>query len=188
VGILNDLLHLARAEAAQLRIDHAPTDLAQVVRETAEDYRAAIAANDFRFALELPDGLPQVHTDGRRVREILGNLLSNALKHTPAGGRITVALAEGRHADGACVLLSVSDTGPGIAPAERERIFGEFTRLRPDAVHGSGIGLAISRQIAHLLGGDLTVGGALGQGAVFTLRIPCDGAAVEARRGLAAVG
>jgi signal transduction histidine kinase len=172
VGIIHDLLHLARAEARQLRIDPAPTDLAQLVHETAEDYAAVIQAGSFAFALDLPDDLEPVQTDGRRVREILGNLLSNALKHTPPGGRITVSVAHAAGEEGGWATLSVRDTGPGIAPGERERIFGEFQRLSPQAVQGSGIGLAISRQIAHLLGGELDVDGAPGGGAVFTLRLP----------------
>jgi signal transduction histidine kinase len=172
LGIIHDLLHLARAEARQLRIERQRTDLAQLVHETADDYRAAAQAGRFALELELPEDLEPVHTDGRRVREILGNLLSNALKHTPPGGRIEVRLAEAR--DGG-VALEVSDTGPGIPPQERERIFGEFHRLAPSGAHGSGIGLAISRQIARLLGGDLTVGGEPGRGAVFTLWLPRGG-------------
>jgi signal transduction histidine kinase len=172
VGIIQDLLHLAKAEARQLRIDRRATDLAQLVHEATDDYRAAVDAGGFALSLSLADDLDAVHTDGRRVREILGNLLSNALKHTPRGGRMEVRLEE-RHDRGAqWVVLEVSDSGPGIPPEERERIFAEFHRLSPERVHGSGIGLAISRQIARLLGGDLTVGGEPGRGAVFTLWLP----------------
>jgi signal transduction histidine kinase len=172
VGIIQDLLHLAVAEASQIPIERGPTELRALVREAVEDYRAAIHASGFEFALELEDRLPPVHTDGRRVREILGNLLSNALKHTPSGGCITVALRQGTHGGRPAALLSVADTGPGIPLSDRERIFGEFQRLHPGAATGSGIGLAISRQIARLMDGELSVGGTPGEGAVFTVALP----------------
>jgi signal transduction histidine kinase len=186
LGIIHDLLHLARAEARQLRIERQRTDLVQLVHETADDYRAAAQASGFALELDLPDDVEPVHTDGRRVREILGNLLSNALKHTPPGGRIGVCLVERR--DGPGVALEVTDSGPGIPPQDRERIFGEFQRLSPGAVHGSGIGLAISRQIARLLGGDLTVGGEPGGGAVFTLWLPRGALASESPASFPLVG
>ncbi|HET6762094.1 MAG TPA: HAMP domain-containing sensor histidine kinase [Longimicrobiaceae bacterium] len=174
VGIIQDLLHLAVAETTQIPIERGPTELRALVRESVEDYRAAIHASGFELALQLAERLSPVHTDGRRVREILGNLLSNALKHTPSGGRITVELRHGTYGGRPCALLSVADTGPGIAHADRERIFGEFQRLHPGGAHGSGIGLAISRQIARMLDGDLSVGGTPGEGAVFTLSLPLE--------------
>jgi signal transduction histidine kinase len=110
------------------------------------------------------------------VRQVLGNLLSNAVKYTPAPGRITV---RAEHADGgsarpgAWAVLRVSDTGPGIPVEQREAVFDEFTRLHDGTqIKGHGLGLAISRRVARLLGGDLDVSGAPGEGATFNLWLP----------------
>jgi len=106
----------------------------------------------------------------------MGNLLSNAVKYTPAGGRIDVRISQRttrREGDaGPWVSVHVIDTGPGIAPEDQERVFSEFTRLAPTAAEGAGLGLSISRRIARLLGGDLTVESEIGQGSNFTLWLP----------------
>ena len=121
-------------------------------------------------------GPVRVHTDPGRVRQVLGNLLSNAIKYTPAPGRITVR-AERVDADAArpgdWAVVRVTDTGPGIPPGQRESIFDEFSRLHDGSgIQGHGLGLAISRRVARLLGGDLDVTGAEGEGATFTLWLP----------------
>jgi signal transduction histidine kinase len=153
-----------------------PVNLARVAAETAEDHRAAARAAG--HVLECPDpDLPvRVQTDPARVRQVLGNLLSNAVKYTPSPGRITVHAGEvdgGEARPGRWAVLRVSDTGPGIPPEHREAVFDEFTRLHDGTgVQGHGLGLAISRRVARLLGGDLDVSGTPGQGAVFTLWLP----------------
>ncbi|MGE5523797.1 MAG: ATP-binding protein [Rhodospirillaceae bacterium] len=109
-----------------------------------------------------------------RARQVLANLLSNALKYTPAG-RVTVDAAlqrSGALRPGSWITVRVIDTGPGIPQNQHEHIFHEFTRLDPEAQHGAGIGLAISRRIARLLGGDLTVESEFGHGSTFTFWLP----------------
>jgi signal transduction histidine kinase len=173
LGTIHDLLELARAEAGQLPIERRATDPEEVVRETVEDYRAALEGAGLTLRVEAGGELPMIQTDAARVREVLGNLLSNALKYTPSGGTVTVetrSVREGAHAP--AVAVSVRDTGPGVPPEERERIFAEFHRVAGAGAQGVGLGLAISRKIARLLGGDLTLESEPGQGAAFTLRLP----------------
>src|SRR5690606_26338036 len=110
---------------------------------------------------ELPATESRIYSDPLRIEQILGNLLSNAIKYTPAPGRI-IARTEMRSGDdapgpGGWATVQVSDSGPGIPLAERESIFDEFTRLDDEGAHkGHGLGLAIARRIARMLGGDLT--------------------------------
>jgi PAS domain S-box-containing protein len=177
--LIEDLLELARTEAGQIEIEAVDTDLAQLAREAAEDFRAQASAAG--LALEVrADGPLCARTDPARVRQIVGNLLSNAVKYTP-DGQITVETAWRADEEGAAsgrVEIRVTDTGPGIPPAKREAIFQEFTRLDPAAEHGAGVGLAISRRIARLLGGDLGVESEEGRGSTFFFVVPA-GAADE---------
>jgi signal transduction histidine kinase len=172
--LIHDLLELARAEAGQIEIERARTDIAETTREVAEDFRAQATIEGLEFEISTPESLP-AETDPIRFRQILSNLLSNAVKYTPRG-RVTVTA---RIRDGSAefrpnnwIAVSVSDTGPGIPKEKRESIFQEFTRLDPDARQGAGVGLAISRRIARLLGGDITVQSEVGRGSTFTLWLP----------------
>lgn len=175
LGLIDDLLELWRAETGELAPLPARTDLDAVVRDVAEAYRALAESEGHRIQVESLADLPPVETDARRVRQVLGNLVSNAIKYTPAGGCITVrvrarpGVVRSRH--GRWVAIEVSDTGPGIPPDKAEAIFQEFTRLRP-TVPGVGLGLAISRRIARMLGGDLTVEIGAEQGSTFVFSFP----------------
>jgi PAS domain S-box-containing protein len=171
--LIHDLLELARAEAGQIELQRAPTNVAGVAREVAEDFRGQAAAKGLALEIHTPDAL-LTETDTTRVRQVLGNLLSNAVKYT-AEGRVTVAAdarGGGEFRTGDWIPVSVTDTGPGIPEANRERIFQEFTRLDPEAQQGAGVGLAISRRIARLLGGDITLRSEVGHGSTFTLWLP----------------
>jgi signal transduction histidine kinase len=177
LSIIADLLDLARVDAGGLSVDRVSTALGPLVGETVDGHRAAAAAAGLSLDWELPARGLQIHTDPARVRQVLDNLLSNAIKYTPPPGQIGVAVQEspsdrgGR--SGAWIAILVRDTGPGIPLAHRESIFDEFTRLHEGtSVSGHGLGLAISRRIARLLGGDLTVEGAPGEGATFALWLP----------------
>jgi signal transduction histidine kinase len=192
LAILADLLDLARADSGGLHIDRVPAELGRIVRDAAEDHRATARAAGHVLECPAPEQPIHVHTDPARVRQVLGNLLSNAVKYTPAPGRITVRAeqADGDSArPGAWAVLRVSDTGPGIPPEQREAIFDEFTRLHDGTrIQGHGLGLAISRRVARLLGGDLDVSGVPGEGATFTLWLPVrdsaePSASVEPRNG-----
>lgn len=176
---IGELLELARAEGAALHFELQDTDMLAVVHEIVDDYRGTAREKKLAMAVETADGPVVLRTDPARVRRIVANLVSNAIKYTPAGGRVSVRVrvegARGDGRDGARrVAVDVSDTGPGVPAELRERIFEDFFRL-PSAesvARGSGIGLAISRQLARLLGGDVTVTDGPHGGSVFTLWIP----------------
>lgn len=177
--IINDLLELSRAETGALPIEPASTRIDDLVRELAEENAAAAATAGVRLDVDVPADLPVIETDPRQVRRVLGNLLSNGIKYTPEGGlvRITVSVREDdRRAPGPgrWLAIDVSDNGPGIPEDEQEKIFEEFHRVeqRDTVERGAGLGLAIGRHIARLLGGDLNVRSQPGAGATFTLWLP----------------
>jgi PAS domain S-box-containing protein len=171
--LIHDLLELARAEAGQLEIECVATDVTQTAREVAEDFRAQATAAGLAIHVHAPDAL-HADTDPTRLRQILANLLSNAVKYAPQG-QVTVdaeARSDGGPRPGGWIAVRVADTGPGIPEDKRQAIFQEFTRLDPKAQQGAGVGLAISRRIACLMGGDLTVESETGRGSTFTLWLP----------------
>lgn len=162
------LLDVARAEAGQLDIHRAPVDVAELVRDVADAFRAQAAAKHQVLDVELPGDVSAIETDAMRVRQVVGNLISNAVKYTPAGGHLAVRVASlPTHLE-----IAVADDGAGIPEEKRALLFTEFTRFDPAAAEGAGIGLAISQHIAHALGGEITVQSAVGAGSTFTLRLP----------------
>jgi PAS domain S-box-containing protein len=171
--LIHDLLELAKAEAGQLEIECVATDVAHAAREVAEDFRAQAAAAGLAVDVRAPAEL-RADTDPTRLRQILANLLSNAVKYAPSGKATLDAEARsnGGPRPGGWIAVRVTDTGPGIPEDKREAIFQEFTRLDPEAQQGAGVGLAISRRIARLMGGDLTVESEVGRGSTFTLWLP----------------
>ena len=173
VRLIDDILHLARAERGELPLQPIPVDFAGLVSEAAADTRSRAEAEDLRLTLSLPPAPVRGVTDPRRVREIVDNLLSNAIRYTPAGGDIAIAMTaeEDDASAGGTIRIAVSDTGPGIAPVDQERVFREFERAA-DGIDGSGLGLAISREMARMLGGEIQLDSRLGAGSTFTLVIP----------------
>ena len=174
---VEDALTVARAEAGALPVRRRAEDLRAVALESAADYVVAAERAGLTFTVEFADDLPQVDTDGSLVSKIIGNLLSNALKYTPAGGRLWLRASSrltNAQGEGPWVVLEVCDSGPGIPAAIREQVFDEFFRA-PTATttaSGQGIGLAMSRRVARLLGGEITLGSGDGPGCVFTLWLP----------------
>jgi PAS domain S-box-containing protein len=171
--LIDDLLELAQAEAGQLELACVETDVAEVAREAAEDFRQQAAAARMDLAVRMPGRL-QADTDPVRLRQILGNLLSNAIKYAPNARLEVVAerCESGGPGPGPWVAVTVADTGPGIPRDKQEFIFREYARLDPGAAQGAGIGLSISRRFARLMGGDLTVASAVGRGSSFTVWLP----------------
>jgi PAS domain S-box-containing protein len=173
LGVIRDLLEVAQADAGQITVERARTDVSTLAREAAEDFRPR--ANEAGFALHVrsPHEL-FVETDARRVRQVVDNLITNALRY--GGDPITVTVerrAEGPPAHpGEWVAVRVADKGRGIPADKLEAVFEEFIRLQPGRAWGSGLGLAISRRVSRLLGGELTVESESGRGATFTLWLP----------------
>ena len=175
MALIEDLLELARAEAGQLTVRLDRVVLRDVVREVVEQHRAAAEFAGLTLVHAEDDSQTILTTDPARVAQVLGNLLSSAIKYTPSGGRIEVSteLPAPRGADAEERLaIHVVDDGPGIPSDKREEIFGEFTRLGVVDRPGAGLGLSIARRVARLLGGDVTVGASGERGSRFTLWLP----------------
>ena len=170
--LVNRILDLTRLQAGRLPVQPTPTAVAPFLRRVVGQFAPLAATRG--LALHGPEPLPDaLHllVDADKVEQILTNLLINALNHTPIGGAVSMAAALPA-ADG-YYTLTVRDTGPGIASAEQERVFERFYQSpQSQAQGGTGLGLALSRELAELLGGTLTLASKVGQGAAFTLRFP----------------
>lgn len=164
--LVNDILDISKIEAGKLEINREPTDLCAVVMDTVTSVELQAQEKQLELRLELPESAP-AETDAARVRQILLNLLSNAVKFTDEGDVVVrIESGEGRYA------IQVVDTGPGIAPEDRDRVFEEFEQTTSSGAGGTGLGLAISRRLAHLLGGQLRLDTEMGRGSIFTLELP----------------
>ncbi len=170
--LVGDLLDLAKLDAHRFTLAEDEVELRRLL-ERAYQARAE-EARQRRIAYEKAfDADPILHTDGDRVLQIVTNLIDNAFAWTPDGGRIAVRLA----AENGTVAVSVSDTGPGIEPEEREKIFRPF--FSGDGSGGTGLGLAIARELAHALGGELDLDSKPGLGSRFELRLPTEPAEIR---------
>jgi len=161
---VEDLRTLSLAEAGELTLAPVPTDVSKWISSVVGGFRALAADRDIRLSMDAADDLPNVRIDPERMAQVLGNVLDNALRHTPVDGRLTVHTARG---DGG-VVVSVTDTGPGVPPEYLPHLFERFWRgdaSRSRRTGGSGLGLAIARQIVEAHGGriwaELTAGGGL---------------------------
>jgi len=184
---IDDLLDLARGEAGALRIRLGPVDLHGLLGEVAAMFSQRAAHQGLALRVAIDPRFPAVlRLDAARVRQVLVNLVGNAVKFTSTGA-IEVSASVAPLADvGPRLRLAVTDSGPGIAPAERERIFEPFTqgaaaRLAEGAAGagGAGLGLAISRRLALAMGGNLQVQGAPGGGSTFVIELPAAAAVME---------
>jgi len=152
--LVNQLLALARAENqphAGLALD--PLDLSLLARAVVQDWVPASFTHEIDLGYEEPDGALEILGDGMMLRELLSNLIDNALRYTPPGGSVTVRV----RSDAGLALLEVEDTGPGIAPGERPRVFERFYRILGSSASGSGLGLAIVREIARQHGAEIEI-------------------------------
>jgi two-component system, OmpR family, sensor histidine kinase BaeS len=164
--IIDDLSDLAAADAGTLGIDPSPTRLRPVLLQVVDSHQGSASAAGVRLDAEIA-GDPVVAADPVRLRQVVGNLVSNAIRYTPPGGSVTVG-ASG-------TLISVRDTGSGIAAPDLPKIFDRFWRAdesRSRATGGSGLGLAIARQLTEAHGGTIAVESSPGRGTTFTLRLP----------------
>jgi len=147
-----------------------PTQLQPILESVAHNASAIADLRQINFTAELPDTLPPVLTNASAIREVLTNLLDNALKYTPAGGRVNLAVAEGDNH----LTITVADSGVGIPPADLEHLFtpGFRGHQAHGAIAGSGLGLAIARDLVQQMGGDISVQSQLGEGSQFVVQIP----------------
>lgn len=169
--LVDDLRTLALADSGQLNLVLTPTNLLDLLPRIVERFLPQADAHSIRIDLQMPESLPSLRLDAQRIEQILNNLLSNALRHTPDGGTVTVGLT----ADSNTVILTVRDSGVGIPPESLPYIFDRFYRAdksRNRAEGGTGLGLAIARQLAQAHGGSLSAANHPEGGAVFTLSLP----------------
>ncbi len=172
-SLLDDLALLARNDIRDLALEIAPTDVGDLVLEECRRYDPRIGEKEIELITQFPMDATQAAVDPMRLSQIVGNLLDNAIKYTPNGGQIQIVVGT----EGDRVLLTVEDSGPGIDPAEFERIFDFLYRSpRQERVReGMGIGLALSRRLAEAQGGTLTAHHrAAGTGARFVLSLPVE--------------
>jgi signal transduction histidine kinase len=173
--LIAQMLEIARAEAGELVIRREQIDLAALLRDVVDSFGAQASAKEIAVTLEPPEDLPRVHTDDSRVRQVAGNLVSNAVKYTPRGGHVRVSARLSTDVDRngrSSVVIEVADDGPGIPRDKLPLLFTEFTRFDPGAAEGSGIGLAISQKVATALGGSIGVSSSDGAGSTFSFHLP----------------
>ncbi|MEU1885484.1 HAMP domain-containing sensor histidine kinase [Micromonospora rifamycinica] len=178
--VIDDLQDLATADAGELHLHRQQVEVPRLLREVADTFAPAAEAAGVALVVDAAPG--SLDADPIRLRQAIGNLVTNAIRHTPADGRVTLSA---RH-EGAYVEIAVADTGPGIPEEQRDLVFERFWRAeksRSRWTGGSGLGLAIVRKIAELHGGTAAVSGTAGTGAVFTLRLPAPPGRVDPPRG-----
>jgi signal transduction histidine kinase len=167
LGLIEDLLELARAENGELDVRRQPVNLSDLARDAAEEFRAQAEHKGLAIAFDhAADGVV-VQSDPTRVRQVLSNLVSNAVKYTERG-TVTVRVLADAHRG----AIEVADTGSGIPADRQQQVFKEFVRLDPHAAPGAGVGLAISQKIVHALGGEITLTSETGRGSRFVLWLP----------------
>lgn len=181
LGLIGDLHELARAETGKVALFREAVVLQDVLRASGEEFRAVATRRGLALVVELPDPAMTVETDALRVRQILSNLVSNAIKYTDTGS-IVLRLRRAEADDGEWAAIDVVDTGRGIAADQLSMLFEEFARLGETDKPGAGLGLAISQRLAELLAGRISVESAPGRGTQFTLWLPLATATSTASR------
>jgi signal transduction histidine kinase len=177
--IVTDLLSVAELESGSMRLNIDEIRLGDMLGELEGDFRQQAESKGIALRFDLPPKVPVISGDRDRFELVMHNLVGNALKYTDSGGRVDVRLEE----SGGHVEIAVSDTGMGIPEGECEKIFDRFFRAgdgRVKDIQGTGLGLTIAREIARRHGGDITVESVVGEGSVFTLRVPGGGARARA--------
>ena len=172
-SLVDDLLAVARAERAELQLVLAPVDAAEVIHEVYQ-VLAPLARRERQVMLveEVEPDLPPLLVDRQRLSQVLLNLVRNAITYTPAGGIVSIAL---HCTEGDQLVLTVADTGSGIAPADLQRVFERFYRAdasRARSSGGFGLGLAIARDMVEAMGGTITAESVVGEGSCFHVWLP----------------
>ncbi|MGD2179360.1 MAG: ATP-binding protein, partial [Anaerolineae bacterium] len=171
--LVEDLRTLSLADAGELTLNREPVPPGLVLEQAAAAYQHQAELQGVELIVDAAPSLPHISVDPDRMAQVLGNLVSNALRHTPAGGRIS--LVAGREPNQ--VMLAVQDTGAGISPDELPHVFDRFYRgseAREGDGGESGLGLAIARSIVEVSGGTISVESTLGQGTTFTIALPAN--------------
>ncbi len=169
--LVEDLRLLAQVEAGALQLHVAPVNLADLLHSCVEAVRPRAEAEGVELGLQIDGSLRDAELDPTRISQVVGNLLDNAINHTPEGRQVTVSA---RAADGA-IEVAVSDTGTGISQRDLPRLFDRFYRTDPSrdrSTGGAGLGLTIARRLVEAHGGTIEAESVLGEGSSFTIRLP----------------
>lgn len=169
--LVEDILSISQLEVGTARLNAGTVDFARLMRDVVQDNLGQADAKQIELTLHLPPKVPPFRGDKQRLAVLLHNLVGNAVKYTPEGGKVQVTLESAAQS----LRVAVKDTGIGIAPEEQKRIFEKFYRAADERVQmitGTGLGLALAREVARLHGGDITLESAHGQGSTFTIELP----------------
>ncbi len=171
--MINDILNLSKLQSGKAEMNCSALDVAEFVREKVDGLLTLAHERSLRLGVSVPTTLRLLWVDAARLEQVLTNLIGNAIKYTPTGGKITVSVTENSDA----MEFAVQDTGPGVAPEHRNMIFERFRQIRqkddPEkATQGIGLGLAISKEIVNHHGGKIWVESEPGQGSRFVFTIP----------------
>jgi len=172
LSLINEVLDISRIEAGNLQLSLEPVSVAEVLHETLDLMRPLAADRNIDLSVSTSlDSSCYVSADRQRLKQVLLNLLTNAIKYTPVGGKVTLC---DRFCDGERLRLIVTDTGPGIPVAKLSRLFTPFDRLGAEqsAVEGTGLGLALCQRLADAMGGAIGVNSAAGSGSTFWVELP----------------
>jgi signal transduction histidine kinase len=184
--IINDILNFTRLEATEVHYDMVDVPVRALISDLDALVGSLASAKSLEYSCDLPSGDVYVRTDPDKLRQILVNLLSNSVKFTAPGGRVTLRCSE----RGNAIAIDVEDTGSGIPPDKLDAVFQPFVQLDSGltrTTEGTGLGLAISRGLARGMGADITLRSEIGIGSVFTLMLPrsrVQKTPTEKRRGL----
>lgn len=169
--LISDLLDISRIESGQMKLEFVPLSLERVLRESFETYQAATETKKIAFSLEVKKKLPEIMADELRIKQVMDNLISNAMKFTPTGGNVKIVADD----MGDFVLVSVADTGIGIKKEDQGKVFEKFYQVDSSLtrqVGGTGLGLAISKSIIEVHGGRIWVESEVGKGSTFRFLLP----------------
>ena len=171
LAIINDILNFTRLEATEVKFEMIDVPLRALLTDLDGVVTSLTRAKTLEYVCASPPASVFIHTDPDKLRQIMINLVSNAIKFTPAGGRIRISCAVSERT----ASIAVEDTGPGIPPDKLEAVFEPFVQLDRGLTRtneGTGLGLAISRGLARAMGGDIQLRSFVGAGSVFTVTIP----------------
>jgi signal transduction histidine kinase len=172
LGLINEVLDLAKIEAGKMELQIEPALLQDVVDAVSNTMRSLAVKKSLDLRAQCDEQLAPFPMDGARIKQVLLNLVGNAIKFTPEGGKVWVS-AGAMNGD---VRVEVGDTGPGIALEDQERIFQEFQQAGSDAgkPQGTGLGLALARKFVEMHGGKIWVESEVGKGSKFTFTLPIE--------------